>query len=121
MASKLFKDITHFSYGKRGRRNKIPTATIDEYGKIVGLYYSAYWCPACIDFTTKVVHWYEKILSSGPPRKSLEVVFISFDRDEDEYNKHFDNMPWLAVPYEDKKICVSESSIDFLQEIYFHF
>jgi nucleoredoxin len=32
--------------------------------------------------------------------KKLEIVFISFDRDEDGFKEHFKCMPWLAVPFE---------------------
>lgn len=109
MASKYFSGIRHFSYGQKGSRDKVSTATIDERGKMVGLYYSAYWCPPCIEITKKVVRWYEKIQGSSDVAKNLEIVFVSFDRDEDEYNRHFDKMPWLAVPYEERKTCVSKT------------
>ncbi|XP_003384140.2 PREDICTED: tryparedoxin-like [Amphimedon queenslandica] len=106
MTSKLFSSIRHFSFGKKGSRDKVSLDAIDEPGMIVGLLYSAYWCPACIEFTKKVARWYEKIQQkSALGKKTLEIVFISFDRDENEFNKHFDTMPWLAVPYEDKRVC----------------
>lgn len=32
--------------------------------------------------------------------KDLEIVFVSFDRDEDKFNEHVKCMPWLAVPFD---------------------
>merc|ERR1712078_223849 len=43
--------------------------------------------------------WYAKDLKS----KGLEVVFVSSDRDEDQFKDYFKEMPWLALDFEDRK------------------
>jgi len=68
--------------------------------KIVGLYFSAHWCPPCRKFTPKLIRFYQELLKRG---KSFEVVFISCDRDSSamiEYMREM-GMPWLAIPFAD--------------------
>ncbi|XP_039780794.1 probable nucleoredoxin 1-2 [Panicum virgatum] len=64
----------------------------------VALYFSALWCPPCRRFTPKLVQVYEQLTTQD---RSLEVVFVSCDRDEESFNAYFAKMPWLAVPFSD--------------------
>jgi nucleoredoxin len=41
--------------------------------------------------------------------KAVEVVFISADRDEESFKEYFGEMPWLALPFADRK-CVKALS-----------
>ncbi|KAK9675564.1 hypothetical protein RND81_11G015500 [Saponaria officinalis] len=72
----------------------------DLTGKIVGLYFSASWCPPCRRFTPKLIETYNALSSKG----DFEVVFISADRDEESYNSYFAKMPWLAIPFSDSTV-----------------
>ena len=70
-------------------------------GKIVVLFFSAEWCPACTNFIPILKTLYEDGKENG---QAIEVVYVSSDRDaaqKDRYmsNKHGD---WLSVPYADK-------------------
>ncbi|XP_074295649.1 putative nucleoredoxin 1 [Silene latifolia] len=67
----------------------------DISGKIVGLYFSASWCPHCRTFTPTLVKIYNELTSKG----DVEIVFISSDKDEESFNNYFSKMPWLAVPF----------------------
>eukprot|EP00252_Welwitschia_mirabilis_P001358 TRINITY_DN1123_c0_g1_i1.p1 TRINITY_DN1123_c0_g1~~TRINITY_DN1123_c0_g1_i1.p1 ORF type:complete len:579 (+),score=110.09 TRINITY_DN1123_c0_g1_i1:346-2082(+) len=69
----------------------------DLEGKIVGLYFSAHWCPPCRGFTPLLVDVYNKLASKG----DFEVVFVSSDDGEEEFGEYFETMPWLAVPFSD--------------------
>ena len=40
---------------------------------------------------------YNKLRESG---QNLEVIFISFDRDEKGFKEHYNSMPWLGVPFD---------------------
>ncbi len=42
---------------------------------------------------------YTKLQESG---KNVEVLFISGDKDEAEFNKYLEEMPWVALPFEDR-------------------
>ena len=32
--------------------------------------------------------------------KQIEIIFISHDEDEDEFQEYYNEMPWAAVPYD---------------------
>ena len=69
-------------------------------GKVIGLYFSAHWCPPCKAFTPKLVETYNKVKAAG---KQLEIVFVSSDRDMKQFQEYFATMPWLAIPPGDKR------------------
>jgi nucleoredoxin len=68
-------------------------------GKVFAFYFSAHWCPPCRGFTPQLAQWYTKDLKS----KGLEVVFVSSDKDDEQFKDYFKDMPWLALDYEDRK------------------
>ena len=70
------------------------------------LYFSAHWCPPCRGFTPELASFY----SAHAAAKSFEVVFVSSDRSAAEHGAYYAEMPWLAVPFEDKdtKAALSE-------------
>jgi len=65
----------------------------------VGLYFSAHWCPPCRGFTPKLAEVYNGLVSAG---KSFEIVFVSSDKSEDQFNEYCGEMPWLALPYSER-------------------
>ncbi|MDY5955382.1 MAG: thioredoxin-like domain-containing protein [Kiritimatiellia bacterium] len=81
----------------RAKQKKVTKDALD--GKIVGIYFSAHWCPPCRAFTPKLVTAYKQIQKRHPNK--FELVFVSLDRSEKamfEYMKET-QMPWLAVPF----------------------
>jgi nucleoredoxin len=66
---------------------------------VVGLYFSAHWCPPCRGFTPELVKKYEAIKAAG---KDFEIVFVSSDKDDKGFQEYFGEMPWLALPYADR-------------------
>merc|ERR1712139_571414 len=68
-------------------------------GKVFAFYFSAHWCPPCRGFTPQLAQWYTKDLKM----KGLEVVFVSSDKDQDQFKDYFKDMPWLALDFEDRK------------------
>lgn len=71
-----------------------------EHGGIIGLYFSAHWCPPCRGFTPKLSSVYNEIKSLG---NNFEIVFVSWDRDEDAFKSYHGEMPWLAIPFDSAK------------------
>lgn len=65
----------------------------------LGLYFSAHWCPPCKMFTPELAKKYSKLNENG-----LEIVFVSSDRDEDSFKEYYNEMPWLALPFADRKL-----------------
>jgi len=67
-------------------------------GKTVGIYFSAHWCPPCRGFTPKLAEFYKKRHNE----KNFEIVFVSSDKNEDEFQTYRKEMPWLALPFADR-------------------
>lgn len=66
---------------------------------VLGLYFSAHWCPPCRSFTPQLAEWYTTDLK----KKGLEIVFISSDRDEAAFQEYAGEQPWLALDFGDRK------------------
>jgi len=69
-------------------------------GKYVSFYFSAHWCPPCRGFTPKLVDTYNAVKAAGKP---WEVIFVSGDRSDDQFEEYFATMPWLSLPFEDAR------------------
>merc|ERR1711998_286973 len=80
---------------KDGLKN---TAEVLSGKQHVAVYFSAHWCPPCRGFTPVLA---EKFKATD---KSITVVFISADRDEESFNAYYDEQPWLAVPFADERV-----------------
>ena len=69
--------------------------------KVIGLYFSAHWCPPCRSFTPKLVAFRNACVAKNQP---FEIVFVSYDKNEQammEYMKGT-KMGWVAVPFNSK-------------------
>lgn len=66
--------------------------------KAVLVYFSAHWCPPCRGFTPVLADAY-KCYSGG----EIEVIFVSSDRDQGSFDGYFAEMPWTALPLEDRE------------------
>eukprot|EP00930_Biecheleria_cincta_P076826 TRINITY_DN6403_c0_g1_i1.p1 TRINITY_DN6403_c0_g1~~TRINITY_DN6403_c0_g1_i1.p1 ORF type:complete len:214 (-),score=46.13 TRINITY_DN6403_c0_g1_i1:205-846(-) len=69
-------------------------------GKIVGLYFSAHWCPPCRGFTPVLGEKYKELVANGKP---FEVIFVSSDRDEEAFKEYYGSMPWMALAFSDRE------------------
>lgn len=85
-----------FVIGKDGI--KVPVTHL--VGKHILLYFSAHWCPPCRAFMPKLVEAYHQIKDK---HEAVEVIFISSDSDETEFQDFFAKMPWLALPFGDDR------------------
>lgn len=88
--------------GRRGRdyvisRDGAKISIADLAGKTIGLYFGAHWCPPCRTFASMLAEAYSELRD-----ESFQIIFISTDRDEDEFRSSLEGMPWLAIPYADK-------------------
>ncbi|KAI3816970.1 hypothetical protein L1987_10756 [Smallanthus sonchifolius] len=76
-------------------------------GKTIGLYFSAQWCQPSHKFTPKLISIYQKIKQNITQQESneepedFEIIYVSSDHNELEFNSSFSVMPWLALPFGD--------------------
>jgi hypothetical protein len=68
-------------------------------GKYVGLCFVVNGFGPIDDLTADLAKIYEKLKEVG---EKFEVVTVSLDSDESAFNESFSNMPWLAIPHNDK-------------------
>ena len=67
-------------------------------GKVVGIYFSAHWCPPCRGFTPELVKFY----NANHEGKNFEIIFVSSDRDEKSFKEYYNDMPWLALAFSER-------------------
>lgn len=82
------------------REKEIQISELRNKGMVL-LYFSASWSPPCRSFTPILSKFYRK---ANKPEKQLEIIFISCDISEDQYNEYYSTMPWLSVPYKEQGI-----------------
>uniref|UniRef100_A0A804UCQ3 protein-disulfide reductase n=1 Tax=Zea mays TaxID=4577 RepID=A0A804UCQ3_MAIZE len=87
---------------------EVPLSSIEERTACICLFFSAHWCRPCRSFTPTLLQAYTALRSAG---KSVEIIFVSLDRDEASFRDHFQGMSWLAVPFDAagllrQKLCV---------------
>ncbi len=72
-------------------------------GHIVGLYFSASWCPPCAQFTPLLVKFHKELVNRG---SHLKIIFVSSDKNEEEMMRYFNNShgDWFTLPYGDRAI-----------------
>ena len=89
-----------------GKDGVVKTSNVGGEGVTIGLYFSAHWCPPCRGFTPKLTKFYEEYNKKQGDKK-FEIVFVSSDKNEGEYNNYYGEMPWLALPFRDRSRKVS--------------
>ncbi|XP_069127952.1 nucleoredoxin-like protein 2 [Argopecten irradians] len=69
--------------------------------KLIGLYFSAGWCPPCRQFTPLLKDFHEETQRRNAP---FEVVFISCDKKEDDMMTYYreSHGEWLVIPFGDQ-------------------
>lgn len=80
-----------------GKDKKLDSTALDV--PLIGLYFSAHWCPPCKAFTPVLADFYNKV---NIDKKKLEIIFSSCDNDLNQFNTYFKTMPWIAFTYGDK-------------------
>ena len=81
---------------KQGQK---PTNEVLAGKDVVGLYFSAHWCPPCRGFTPALGKFYDQIKDT----KNFEIIFVSSDRDASQFKEYYDEQAaWAALPFKDR-------------------
>jgi thiol-disulfide isomerase/thioredoxin len=70
-------------------------------GKITMLYFSAHWCPPCRQFTPVLSKLYKSMKAE---KKDFEIIFISSDKSQEEFDEYVKEHPWPALPWSQRKV-----------------
>lgn len=64
----------------------------------IGMYFSAHWCPPCRTLTPMIADMYRNSFKA----KGMEIIYVSRDRNEEQFKSYYDEQPWVAIPYEEQ-------------------
>ena len=84
----------------QSQNGTVETNTLYKY-RYVAFYFAAGWEPNCINFTKKLIDFYNQV--RGEDEAAFEVVFVSSDDDQATFENHYAQMPWLSLSY-DKEV-----------------
>ena len=93
----MVDDVLKLSFLVQGSENKV-TVKDFEKAKIICLYFSAHWCPPCQAFTPKLADFYKAVNAT---EKKLEIIFLSWDNQQGQFDEYRNTMPWISLPYKD--------------------
>ena len=82
------------------KSKQVQTRTIN-YTPLVLIYASASWCPPCREFYPVLVEFYNAVNRTS---KQIEIIWLSRDRGQEEFESTKKNLPWLAVPFNQSHI-----------------
>mmetsp|Transcript_11724 Transcript_11724/g.23273 ORF Transcript_11724/g.23273 Transcript_11724/m.23273 type:complete len:534 (+) Transcript_11724:73-1674(+) len=79
-----------------------PVETVEALkgAKVVALYFAADWCGPCRQFTPILAKYRARV--QGFRKLGFEVVWVSASRDANGFNGYFKEMPWPALPFENR-------------------
>ncbi|OVA04227.1 C1-like [Macleaya cordata] len=97
LESLLVSDELDFVLGKGGI--KVPVSEL--VGKTILFYFSRKICLPCQALTPKLAEVYNAIKAKHPD--DFEIIFVSCDNDEKSFEEYYSVMPWLVLPYNDKR------------------
>jgi thiol-disulfide isomerase/thioredoxin len=102
----FIKNLSGFGeFTVKSNGDKVSVAELAKKSKIA-LYFSAHWCPPCRRFTPKLAaHYLEK------KYKNVDVIFISSDKSESEFKEYLSEMPWSALPYQERELKATLSKL----------
>ena len=66
--------------------------------KLISLYFTAQWCSPCTIFSKELIKLYEE---TNQGQKLLEIIHISFDKNESSFKADIADKPWVFIPYND--------------------
>mmetsp|Transcript_70102 Transcript_70102/g.222203 ORF Transcript_70102/g.222203 Transcript_70102/m.222203 type:complete len:138 (+) Transcript_70102:38-451(+) len=79
--------------------SSVPTSGLD--CEVLALYFSAVWCGPCQAFTPVLSDKYSSLKADG---KKFQVVFVSSDKSQEDFDGYFKKMPWLALPFAQRDV-----------------
>jgi nucleoredoxin len=102
------EDVDTYDPLQKSWFRQLPTDQILRHKKVIGVYFCGAWSSACSGVTSNLCSIYESVRSVHAAQNSghspFEIIFASVDRDLTSFNAQYDSMPWLAIPYQNRKV-----------------
>lgn len=68
---------------------------------VLMFYFSAHWCPPCRKLTPLLVEFYQELRNENIDSSEFDVVFISSDRSQEQFDDYYEEMPWAHLKLDD--------------------
>uniref|UniRef100_A0A7S3P094 Thioredoxin domain-containing protein n=1 Tax=Amphora coffeiformis TaxID=265554 RepID=A0A7S3P094_9STRA len=85
------------------KKKLVEASQILDPSKYILLYFSAHWCPPCRAFTPKLGQAYQQLKASPELADQVELVFVSSDQDQVAFDEYFNDMPFCALPFAERR------------------
>lgn len=79
-----------------------PTKECLDGKRIVLLFFGANWCTECVAFRKKLAKLYV-VKDDEVSKDDFEIVFVSSDQDQNSFDKFWEDAPWLALPFDNRR------------------
>ena len=73
---------------------------VDNAEEFVGLYFGDYLTPQSKKFTPVLIDFYGQVNARA---HILEIVYVSYDKNFKNYKTYVTDMPWVVVPFGDRR------------------
>lgn len=83
------------------KKGEVRPAEAFKDAKLIGLYFSMHNCPPCRAFTPVFAELYNELNAN---EKVIEVIFLSGDKTQEEFDTYYGEQPWLALPRGDSRL-----------------
>eukprot|EP00804_Cyclotella_cryptica_P029072 CCRYP_005259-RA/>CCRYP_005259-RA protein AED:0.02 eAED:0.02 QI:1661/1/1/1/0.75/0.6/5/3045/1066 len=87
------------------------TTTALANNRLIALYFSAHWCGPCRGFTPMLIEFYNYLKEEVAPTHGLEIIFVSSDRSEAEFQQYYQGMPFKAIPFQNRTVAQQIKSV----------
>ena len=92
----------HDSHGDSAFKISTPTGEVLKGRTLIGVYFSADWCPSCTKFTPLLTQYYQNWMAGqliNNKGSKFLVILVSRCKTSRDTNNFFDPMPWAAIPH----------------------
>ena len=80
-----------------GHDGEVALTQLPDENEYIGLYFSAHWCGPCRQFTPALAEFYKAV---NKDKKQVEIIFVSSDHNDADFQSYFGSMAGTAIPFE---------------------
>jgi len=79
--------------------------------RLIALYFSASWCGPCRGFTPMLIEFHNVLKEEVASSHGLEIVFVSSDRSDAEFQQYYKKMPFKAMSFSQRELAQRAKSL----------